>query len=401
MRSDFVLSTPVVLLVFNRPQQTRRVFEAIRTARPPKLLIVADGPRANRPEEPALCTEVLNICQEVDWPCEVITNFASTNMGCRNRVASGLTWAFEQVQEAIILEDDCLPHESFFRFCQELLDRHRDDTSVAMISGDCFLPGGYNRTCASYFFTRYAHIWGWATWRRAIQHYDVTMKKWPEVNSQGWLEDFFQNDPTLVAYWRSIFTQVYNGHINTWDYQLMLSFWLRGMISICPARNLISNIGFGADATHTKEANPRANMLVHEMKFPLVAPSTLTPDALADECAAWSVYGVPAFKGSWRMQMLFNQIPSSLHSLSEQQRHEFCGTIISLATIALQGGDAAIALELAELCATIGSRIEGLFYMKGLCSLALGDRQSAKANFEIELSRYPNNTQAREMYSNL
>jgi hypothetical protein len=234
-----------------------------------------------------------------------------------------------------------------------------------------------------------------------MQHYDVAMTKWPEVNAQGWLEDFFQNDLTLVAFWRSIFTQVYDGQIDTWDYQLTLSFWLRGMISICPARNLISNIGFGSDATHTKDANPRANMPVYEMKFPLIAPSALTADSLADEFAAWSVYSVPAFKGSLRMQMLFNQSPPALYALSEQQRQEYCGNIVSLAAMALQGGDAAIALELTELCAKIGSRIEGLFYMKGLCSLALGDKQSAKASLEIELSRYPNNTQARAMYSTL
>jgi hypothetical protein len=401
MRADFVLSTPVVLVVFNRPQLTRRIFDAVRNARPPKLLIVADGPRANRPEEAVLCANVRTICQDVDWPCEVITNFAPTNMGCRNRVASGLTWAFEHVEEAIILEDDCLPHESFFRFCQELLDRHRNDTNVAMISGNCFLPGGYNRTFASYFFTRYAHIWGWATWRRAIQHYDVTMKRWPEVNAEGWLEDFFQNDPALVAFWRSIFTQVYNGQIDTWDYQLTLSFWLRGMISICPARNLISNIGFGPDATHTKDANSRSDMPAHTMQFPLVAPSTFTADSLADEFAAWSVYNVPAFKGSLRMQMLFNQIPPSLYGLSEQQRNEYRGNILSLATLALQGGDAATAFELTELCARTGCRMQGLFYIRGLCSLALGDRQGAKTSFESELSYYPDNTQAREMYSTL
>ncbi len=399
MRSEFILSTPVVLFVFNRPQLTSRVFDAVRKARPNKLLIVADGPRANRPEDVALCAEVRKICQDVDWPCELITDFAPANMGCRNRVASGLSWAFEQVEEAVILEDDCLPHESFFRFCQELLERHRNDTHVGMISGDCFLPGGYNRTFASYFFTRYAHIWGWATWRRAMKSYDVTMKKWPEVNNDGWLEDFFQNDATLVAYWRSILSQVYNQQIDTWDYQLMFSFWLQGMISICPARNLISNIGFGSDATHTKDANPRSNMPVYEMQFPLLAPSALTVDSLADEFAALSVYGVPGFKGSSRMQMLFNQTVASLYTLSVQERQDYCGNILSLATIALQGGDAAMGFELIELCTRTGARMRGLFYIKGLCSLALGDKQNAKLSFEIELSHYPDHAQARELYA--
>lgn len=401
MTANFVLSTPVVLLVFNRPRLTARVFEAIRKARPPKLLVVADGPRPDRPSEAALCAEVRTICQSVDWPCDVMTHFAPTNMGCRNRVSSGLMWAFEQVEEAIILEDDCLPNESFFRFCQELLTRHRDDTNVAMISGNCFLPGGYNRTFASYFFTRYPHIWGWATWRRAMKHYDVWMTKWPEVNAQGWLEDFFQHDPTLVAYWRSIFTQVHNGQIDTWDYQLTLSFWLRGMISICPARNLISNIGFGPDATHTTVEGPRSNMSVYDLQFPLEAPSTLTIDALADEFAASFVYNVPGFKGSQRMQTLFQLMPPSLATLPDQQRLEFRGNLLSLATIAVQGGDAATALELTQICARTGPRMRELAYVQGLCSLMLGDKQSAKQFFEAELGSYPDNEQAKKMYAML
>jgi len=397
MTANFELMTPVVLLVFNRPALTTRVFEAVRKARPTRLLVVADGPRSNRPGEDTLCAEVRQICQRVDWPCTVSTNFAPTNMGCRNRVSSGLMWAFEQVEEAIILEDDCLPHESFFRFCQDLLARHRDDSNVAMISGNCFLPGGYNRTFASYFFTRYPHIWGWATWRRAMKHYDVTMAKWPEVNEQGWLEDFFQHDATLAAYWRSILNQVHNGQIDTWDYQLTLSFWLRGMISICPARNLISNIGFGPDATHTTIVGPRANMPTHEMRFPLTSPATVTVDALADEFAASFVYNVPGFKGSQRMQMLFNASPQSLGNCSEQQRLEFRNNLLALATVAVQGGDAATALELAQICARTGPKMRDLFHVQGLCSMMLGDAQSARNFFELELSNYPDNSQAKQM----
>ena len=395
------LSTPVLLLVFNRPEHTRRVFEAIKNARPPKLLIVADGPRADRPGEAAKCDEVRSICQDVDWPCEVFTNFSPTNMGCRNRVASGLTWAFEQVEEAIILEDDCLPHPSFFPFCQELLQRYRDDTNVAVISGNCFLPGGYNRTFASYFDTRYSFIWGWATWRRAFKHYDVTMSKWPEVNAQGWLEDSLQEEPALVAYWRSIFNQVYNGQIDTWDYQLTFSLWLRGMISICPSRNLVSNIGFGPEATHTTDNSPRANMPVFEASFPLVAPSSFMADSLADEFAALSVYNVPGFKGSERMQGLFRYTPPALAGFSEQQRLEYRMNLLSFASLALQGGDAATALELLRLCARTGPHMRDLCYIEGLCSLALGDRQNAKNSLELELSRYPDNAQARQMYSTL
>jgi hypothetical protein len=307
-------------------------------------------------------------------------------------------WAFDQVEEAIILEDDCVPHDSFFPFCEQLLNRHRDDSHIGLVSGSCFLPGGYNRTFASYFFTRYTHIWGWATWRRAMKYYDVTMTTWPELNAQGWLEDLFRDDPSLVAYWRSIFTNVYNGHIDTWDYQLTFSFWLRGLISICPARNLTSNIGFGPDATHTKDSGPKANMQVHEMRFPLTAPSALTVDSLADDVAAAHVYNVPGFKGSQRMQMLFHLSPSALAGLSEQQRFEYRGNILALAMTAIQAGDAATAIELAQLCARTGTPIRDLFYVQGLCSLVLGDPHSAKTFLGLELSHYPDNHQARQMY---
>lgn len=401
MTIPYRLTTPVVLLVFNRPQHTRRIFEAIRSARPPKLLIVADGPRSDRPGEAERCAEVREICQQVDWPCEVITNFAPFNLGCKERVSSGLSWAFDQVEEAIILEDDCLPHPSFFPFCQELLKRYRDDTNVAVISGNCFLPGGYNRSFASYYYSRYSFIWGWATWRRTLKHYDVTMAKWPEVNQQGWLEDSLQDEPSLVAYWRSIFTQVHNGLIDTWDYQLTFSLWLRGMISICPAQNLVSNIGFGADATHTTEYSPRANMPVFDMKLPLIAPSAFIADSLADEFAALSVYNVPGFKGSERMQQLYKYSPPALPGITEQQRTEYRSNLINLASHALQGGDPVTALELLRLCARTGPPMRDIYYIEGLCSLTLGDRQNAKNSLELELSRYPDNAAAKQIYTSL
>jgi hypothetical protein len=230
-----------------------------------------------------------------------------------------------------------------------------------------------------------------------MQHYDVTMAKWPELNSQGWLEDVCNNDFSLVAYWRSIFNNVYHGAIDTWDYQLTFSFWLRGMLSICPARNLTSNIGFGADATHTKDNSPRANMPVYEMQFPLVSPTSLTADSLADDVAAAHVYNVPGFKGSQRMQMLFNFTPASLPSLSGEKRDEYRTNLLSLAMFAVQAGDPATALELAQLCARTGQKMRDLFYVQGLCSLVLGDTQNARNFFELEMRDYPNNEQAKQM----
>ncbi len=180
------LTTPVALVVFNRPDVTRLVVEAVRQAKPPILLVVADGPR--RPDEVARCDEVRAIVLDaVDWECDVRTNFADANLGCRRRVSSGLDWVFDEVPEAIVLEDDCLPVPSFFTYCDALLDRYRDDERVMHIGGMQLSPTG--RCSASYRFSRFTHVWGWATWRRAWQHYDVAMGGWPEfAEARGLLD---------------------------------------------------------------------------------------------------------------------------------------------------------------------------------------------------------------------
>src|SRR5665648_587346 len=168
--SNFQLKTPVAFIIFNRPETTRRVFAEIAKARPTKLLVIADGPRATHPDDAEKCAVVRAIIDGVDWDCEVLKNYSDVNLGCKRRVSSGLDWVFDTVEEAIILEDDCLPHPTFFRFCEEMLAKYRDDKRIAMISGDNF-QFGKKRTEYSYYFSRYTHIWGWASWRRAWDNY--------------------------------------------------------------------------------------------------------------------------------------------------------------------------------------------------------------------------------------
>ena len=169
-----MLKTPVVFLIFRRPDLTARVFEAIRQAQPAKLLIVADGDRNE--EEAILCQQARAVTEQIDWDCEVLTNFSDTNLGCKRRVSSGLDWAFSQVEEAIILEDDCLPHPDFFHFCSELLTHYKDDTRIWNICGHNFQDAQW-RGDGSYYFSRYADPWGWATWQRAWKHYDKDLSK--------------------------------------------------------------------------------------------------------------------------------------------------------------------------------------------------------------------------------
>ncbi len=278
----FQLKTPVAFLVFNRPDTTQRVFEEIRRARPPKLLVVADGPRADRPDEADKCKAVRTIIDTVDWPCEVIKDYSNVNLGCKRRVSSGLDWVFNTVEEAIILEDDCLPHPTFFRFCQDLLEKYRDDERIFMISGDNF-QFGKKRTAYSYYFSWYCHIWGWASWRRAWQKYDVNMELWPEIRDKGWLKNVFDERKESNS-WKQIFDAVYDGRINTWDYQWSFVCLTNNFLSILPNVNLISNIGFGAGTTHTNNMeDKRANLPTQEMLFPLVHPTYMIRDEEADD----------------------------------------------------------------------------------------------------------------------
>ena len=273
--------SPIVFFIFNRPEQTARTFAAIRAARPPTLLVVADGPRPDRAGEQELCARTRAVIDGVDWPCQVLRNFADTNMGCGKRVSSGLDWAFALVDEAIILEDDCLPDPSFFPYCAELLERYRADERVMMISGDNF-QNGVSRTSDSYYFSRLPHCWGWATWRRAWQHYDFTMADWPQRRATRWLKPI-AGYPVLERYWMRCFDDTASGKIDTWDYQWMYCMFVRNGLSIVPNVNLVTNIGFGDAATHTLAFNDRHAVPCRAMDFPLRHPAPVTPCVTADE----------------------------------------------------------------------------------------------------------------------
>jgi hypothetical protein len=285
--TDWQLRTPVAMLIFNRPETTARVFERVREARPPKLLVVADGPRPDRPEEAERTTAARAVAEAVDWECDLLTDYAQVNLGCRGRVSSGLDWVFETVEEAIVLEDDCLPDPSFFRFCDELLERYRDEERVMHISGDNFQSG---RTIgeASYYLTRYPHVWGWASWRRAWRHHDVEIREWTALEESGrdaLLGQFA--DPAERRFWRWAWDGAASGAIDTWDLQWVFAAIRRGALSINPGVNLVSNVGFGEESTHTGEDDGEVGRLpVEEMEFPLRHPDRLERDQGADEHTA-------------------------------------------------------------------------------------------------------------------
>jgi hypothetical protein len=282
------VDVPVLLIVFNRPDVTRRVVAALRTVRPRTLLVAADGPRAGRVGEAALCAEVLaTVRQGVDWDCELVEDVAPENLGCRRRVASALDWALGREDTVIVLEDDCVPHPSFFPYCEELLGRYAEDERIMHIAGANFLFGG--RVAHSYYFSRFNFCWGWATWRRAWRCYDGTMSDWPALRAGG-LAAAFRDDPRAVAYWTARFDEARDG-ADSWAFRWTLSMWAQGGLSVVPRVNLISNVGFGVEATHTvSRASALANLPVEALSFPLRHPLQVRQDEEADHWVQRAIY---------------------------------------------------------------------------------------------------------------
>jgi hypothetical protein len=275
------MKTPVVLIVFNRPHHTERVFEVIRQAQPSKLLVIADGPRPNRPEDKEKCASARAIIDRVDWECQVLKNYSDINLGCDPRIIDGLNWVFDTVEEAIILEDDCIPHPTFFTYCEELLDRYRHDQRVMNISGQNVLFGR-KRTEYSYYFSRFTLCWGWATWRRSWQYFDVGLKLWPEVQDKRLMKDILE-DPYAVKVWERTAQMLYDGRLTGWDFKWMFSCWLQNGLCIISDRNLVTNIGYGAEATHIHdEKDPYIKMAIEAMDFPLKHPPFILRDLEAD-----------------------------------------------------------------------------------------------------------------------
>jgi hypothetical protein len=287
MKKKYLLRTPVLFLVYNRPDITLRVLDSIRKAKPARLFIAADGPRPGDKRDADNCRRVREIIRTVDWDCEHSLLLRRKNLGCRAAVSEAVSWFFEQVGEGIILEDDCLPDPSFFNFCQELLEYYRDDTRVMHIGGDNFQPEEATPERASYYFSRYGHIWGWATWRRAWKYYDVAMRTFPVFVKQGMLGNIFPRK-FEQAHWEGYLKKVRDGDIDLWDFQWQYALWSQGGLSIVPKTNLVSNIGVGRNATHTKQPI-FADMNVQSI-IKIRHPRFILPDRKKDDSTFNIVY---------------------------------------------------------------------------------------------------------------
>jgi hypothetical protein len=274
---------PILLIAFNRPDTTRRVFEAIRWARPSRLYVAVDGWREDKPGEKERCEEVRQIITSVDWPCKLSTFFRERNYGCGEQVTAAIGWFFETETEGIILEDDCLPSRSFFRFCGDLLERYRNDSRIMMIGGNNLEPVHEREKEYSYTFSKLTYIWGWATWRRAWKLHDFRMPLFKEVDAKRYLAPVYDSiyERDLFQY---VFGKMYTGddqntsRRNIWDYQWQFACRINSGLVIVPALNLVSNIGFGEFATSVSADSPGRGLKCEEMDFPLIHPEFVMVD---------------------------------------------------------------------------------------------------------------------------
>ncbi len=274
-----MMHTPVLILIFNRPDKVQQLMGHLRRQRPAHLYIAADGPRADRPGETLQCQATRQAAiSAINWPCDVKTLFRSHNLGCGKAVSSAIDWFFEHNAEGIILEDDCLPDPTFFSFCTAMLQHYRNDTSVMHINGSNF-QFGRRRGHASYYYSRFAHVWGWASWRRAWQQYDFTLQRYQGFPSDG-LSTMLKNDRKAVC----------NQQLDTWDVQWFLSVWFNQGWTITPNVSLVRNTGYGNGSTHTLREPGWFKKINYGQMPVIIHPEERRIDEAADQYAASMMY---------------------------------------------------------------------------------------------------------------
>jgi hypothetical protein len=278
----FNLTTPVVFIIFNKIEATEKVFEVLKRVRPSKLFIIADGPRKEIPEEDFICAQVRKITEEINWECEVFRNYADENLGLRKRIMTGLHWVFQNVMEAIIIEDDCLPDDSFFKFCQDMLKKYEHNEKVLTISGNKILSD--IKPEKSYYFSRFAHIWGWATWKRTWENFVNQSIDLTEDKIKNILENNL-NSKSAVRYWQTLIGESRSGIIDAWSLKLQLMQFMKSGLTVIPSKNLVVNLGFGTEqATNTKGSGGLyRKMKLETISFPLSHPELVEQNLEADK----------------------------------------------------------------------------------------------------------------------
>lgn len=272
--------TPILLIIFNRKDTTQIVFDELKKIKPKYLYVAADGPRKNISDDFEKCMKTRDIINQIEWNCEVKTLFHDDNLGCAKGPATAIDWFFSNVEEGIILEDDCVPHPDFFLYCQNLLEKYRENNKVMVISGDNF-QNGAKRGNASYYFSAYSNTWGWASWKRAWKCFDLFLNKYSLDDFKKSLMYYFTswNERQM---WIDKFLILKKQGMDAWDYQFMFAIWKERGLCINPNENLISNVGFGKDATHTKNNKFNGLNLASSSVLPICHPEKIERNLEAD-----------------------------------------------------------------------------------------------------------------------
>jgi hypothetical protein len=272
------MNTPVAIFLYRRPAHVRELTDRLQLVRPAKVWLVADGPKDTT--EKNLCEQARQAAEAgISWPCQIVRLYSDTNLGLKKRIETGLDQVFELEEAAVVLEEDCHPTPNFFLFCEAMLEKYCSEPMVGAISGNCFLPKK-QVLATDYYFSRYAHIWGWATWARAWKAYDRSRWAWPK---QGFCNLFPNADKTEEAYWNRIFGRMASGELSTWDYSWISWFWMQGWVSITPAQNLVRNVGFGPDATNTRDVLVKTGMEREDLlSAPFEGPMEIKADTELD-----------------------------------------------------------------------------------------------------------------------
>jgi hypothetical protein len=290
-----MLQSPVVIFIYKRSNNFEAICDVLRVVKPKSVFIVGDGPK-NKLEANQIRDTRQQLESYIDWPCTVRRNYAKTNLGLKERFRTGIDWVFKYAGRAIFIEDDCIPDATFFTFCDELLEKYKDDERIFSISGNNFQFGA-NRIKDSYYFSRYPHIWGWATWKRSWDSYDAEIKDWASRRETNWLR-VVTGGFIIAKFWKYIFDRLSAGKINTWDYQLTYASLKNRALNIIPVVNLVTNVGYGPDSTNIKSKNKTIAVATAPMQFPLVHPTKFIPDDASDRRIENLVYLHPLGKVS-------------------------------------------------------------------------------------------------------
>ena len=277
------LDTPILLLVFNRPHVTSIVLNAIREVRPKILFVAQDGARSSVSEDEARIADVRQLIEDgVDWECELHTLYRESNLGCKLAVSGAIDWFFDNNEDGIILEDDCVPDPSFYIFCTELLEKYRHDNRIMHISGNNF-NNGVQVGHGSYYFSNINHCWGWATWASAWKHFDVNLTTYKEFKSEKRMQDIFRRERDQLAFTDAI-DDILNNKLNSWAYIWNYCCFVQSGLTCRPNVNLVTNIGFTEESTHTDNPNdPLAGVPVESMAFPLIHPEIFLASRKGDD----------------------------------------------------------------------------------------------------------------------